>query len=133
MDKFAGLSNGNGMFYPTGFVVALVPSREDAEATAADLREAAFSDVREFAPQEIIDHVSEIKANRSFFDRLTIALSESELSANRALQQVEQGCYTVMTQATDDAAVARARALMRRHNARMTAYWGKWQVNMFDQ
>jgi hypothetical protein len=131
MDKFVGLANDSGMFYPTGFVVALIPNRAEADAAAAALRDKAFSDVREFTPEEIISHTEMIKANRSFFDRLSIALSESEWPAQVALDHVKLGCYTVMAQANDEADVERARALLNEHQARMTAYWGKWQVAVF--
>jgi hypothetical protein len=133
MDKFAGLANNQGMFYPAGFVVALIPNRADADATADDLRDKAFSDVREFSPQEIIDHLAEIKSNQSFFDRLSNALSEAEVPAAIALDYVKQGCYVVMTQAPDDATAARARDLISQHNARLTAHWSKWRVAMFEK
>ncbi len=133
MDKFAGLANGQGMFYPTGFVVALIANRADADAAAEDLRAQSFSDVREFSPQEIIDHVEQIKANRTFFDRLSNALSEAEVPAAIALDYVKQGCYVVMAQASDDATAARARDVISRHNPRLTAHWSKWRVAMYEQ
>ncbi len=132
MDKFSGLSNDSGLFYPTGFVVALIPNAQDASAAAQSLRDAAFADVREFSPQEILDHVDLIKSNQSFFNRLTVAFSEAELPANLALQQVRLGCYTVMAHVDDETAVERARALIKSHNARMIAYWGKWRVMQFS-
>jgi hypothetical protein len=132
VDKFAGLANSAGLFYPTGFVVALIPNRGDADATAEDLRQNAFRDVREFTPQEIIDHLDEIKQNRSFWDRLTNAMSESEMPAQTALQQVKAGCYAVMAQVDDDVELSKARALMHAHNARMTGHWTKWNVRLYN-
>jgi hypothetical protein len=132
MDKFDGLANGSGMFYPTGFMVALIPVRQDADDAATELRNMLFEDVREFSPQEILDHVDQIKANQSFFSRLSVAFSESELPANMALQQVKLGCNTVMVRVDDEAAVQRARALINKHNPRMLAYWGKWRVTQYS-
>jgi hypothetical protein len=133
MDKFAGLANSSGLFYPTGFVVALIPNQTDADATAEELRQNKFSDVREFTPQEIIDHLDQIKANQSFWSRLSTALSESEMPAQTALQQVKLGCYAVMAQVEDDKDVEKARDLMHAHNARMTGHWSKWNVRLFSK
>lgn len=120
------------MFYPAGFFVALMPDGATASAAAADLRDKSFGDVREFTPQELLEHTEQIKANRSFFDRLSVALSESEVPAALALSRVQQGCHAVLAQANSEDDVKRLRELMARHPANMTAYWGKWRVSVYN-
>jgi|GEM_PF-2975689 len=128
MDSNEGIITGSGMFYPKGFVVALVNEPDGTDTIRQHLRDANFDDVRVFNSQEILADVKLIEGRQSFFDRVKMSLSEEGTPREMYLEQIKNGASMVLVRAHSNETIASAQAILKAHGGQRMAYYGEGTI-----
>ena len=124
--KFEGIETDYGLLYPTGFIVAMFATADDAQKTAHALTDAQFSDVRLFSNQELSQHVAALQSQQSFIDRVRVELDESKAASDVFLERVKEGNHAVLVRAEDEDAIQRALPILRPYNPGLMEHYEKW-------
>lgn len=128
MDSIEGILTKTGMFYPTGFVVALIMPPADPQTLGQQLREAGFADVRVFTSKEILADVQRIESKQSFFDRLANSLSEEGTPREMYLERIKQGGTMVLAKADSNAKASEAHAILKAGGGFGIAHYGEGTI-----
>lgn len=125
MDSNEGLITHSGMFYPTGFIAALVKDAGQVGDIRQGLQDANFDDVRVFSAQEILADVKLIEGRQSFFDRIAMSLAEEGSLREAYLEQIRNGASMVLVRTSSDEHIAAAQAVLKAHGGENMVYYGE--------
>jgi hypothetical protein len=113
-----------GTFYPTGYLVATLHDRTDAEHAKWRLEEAGFAEVRVWTGPEVIERHEAFLAHRSVLQRLGGLLHSDERDAlEDYLAAARQDHLFLTIHIPDHHQVERAHALLVEHDVHLMHYY----------
>jgi trehalose-6-phosphatase len=104
-----------GVYYPTGYVVAILPDDETAQQASEALAAAGFSadDVRAHPGQEVVDRHEQFLNDRGTAERMLAAIPSHEREAlDEYIEEAREGSAFVTVQAPQEDRVKRAHAVL---------------------
>ena len=109
-DQDPGLSDRSMVFNPKGFLVAILPSADEADRAAAALRCAGFADrkLRIFTSSQILDDYARYTAQPSLPRRVVAALTDDQETIELYYGHARDGCVALWVHVTDDDDAGRA-------------------------
>ena len=113
MDSLEGIITKTGMFYPTGFITALVMPPNSPDVLGQQLRDAGIADVRMFTSKEILADVERSESKQSFFDRIANSLSEEGILRDRYMDNIKLGGAMIMARMHSDAEAKEAHTILK--------------------
>jgi hypothetical protein len=128
-ERFVGpLANQFGSYYPTGYVVAVLDSRDQAEAAARALREAGRDgeQVRVFGGDEVLATDRQFREERTLAQRVGEFFSSDEGEAQQQyLEAAQRGDTLVTVHAPDLTEAERVAAILTQHGAHGLRHYGE--------
>ena len=113
-----------GTFYPTGYLVAVLHARTDAEHAKLRLQNAGFAEVRVWTGQEVIERHEAFLAHRSVLQRLGSLLHSDERDAlEEYLAAARQDHLFLTIHIPDHHQVERAHPLLVENNVHLMHYY----------
>ena len=126
--RFEGpLANHFGSYYPTGYVVAVLDGKEQAERAAQALRDAghAAGDVRVFTGEEVLGLDRRFREERTLGQRLAGLLPADEGEAQQQyLEAAQRGHALVTVHASELAAAQPVKEILAAHGAHGVRHYG---------
>lgn len=113
-----------GVFYPTGYIVAVFAECARAQAAQAALTAAGFEDTRFWTGQAVLERGATVRAERNVLERVGAHVSGQAAAALAEYVQAAEfhHCF-VTTHIADQAQIAHAHALLAAHNAYLIRYY----------
>ena len=103
-DSDPALSARPRVFAPTGFLVAILPSADEAERAAASLRAVGFADrrLRIFTDRQTLDDHARYAAQKSLSRRVVGALTDDQETLALYHGHARDGCHALWVHVADD-------------------------------
>ena len=122
----------DGMHYPVGHLLGVLPNGDEAEQAAQSLYDAGYSDIVILegpAAREAIESTERAAHPLArAWARLSAYLSDDADAREAALDALGQGHAIVMVHAPSAAQQDQAEGILRAHSARSLAYFGRWAI-----
>jgi hypothetical protein len=118
-----------GVFFPTGYTVAVIDDAAEAHAGRRELIEAGIpgADVHLITGSEAIEIHQEERRQAGLVDKVIGALPTDERSIEEEyLMQADEGSNFLVFRSADESQEARARQVLARHRARHVRHYGGW-------
>lgn len=114
-----------GVFYPKGYLVAVLNDQASAEQVADELRQAGYNQVDIRSAQDVKQRHQAFMAQRTTLQRLGSAFAADEkLALEDYLQAADEDRTFVTAHVLDHADLGRTQAILRVHGASMVHYYG---------
>lgn len=115
-----------GVFYPKGYLVAVLEDEARATAAASDLREGGFADVGTWSGEEVLLNDAKLMSQRSFLQRLeSLVASDEKEAVEEYLDSARQGRHFVTVLAPSPEEMTSAATILRRHEAHKMHHYGE--------
>jgi hypothetical protein len=118
-----------GVFFPTGYTVAVIDDADEARAAARELVEAGVlrTDLHLITGSEALHIHQEERRQASLLDKVISALPTDERSIEEEyLMQADEGSHFLVFRSADATQETRARQALARHGARHIRHYGGW-------
>ena len=119
-----------GVFFPTGYTVAVIDDAAEAHACRRELVDAGVrrADVHLITGSEAIEIHQEERRQAGLIDKVIGALPTDERSIEEEyLMQADEGSHFLVFRAANATQEARARQVLARHSARHVRHYGGWR------
>jgi hypothetical protein len=121
-----------GMHYPLGHLLGVLPDARAAEQTAQSLYAAGFTDVEILEGRLALEDLeSEARAAHPLgyaWERLSRYLSDEDDDRQAVQDSLGQGHAIVMVYASGGAQEEQAEGILRTHGAQALRYFGRWTI-----
>jgi hypothetical protein len=115
-----------GVYYPKGYLVAVIEDEARATAAASDLREGGFADVGTWSGEEVLINDEKLMRQRSFLQRLESLIASDEKEAVEEYREsARQGRYFVTVLAPSPEEMTSAASILHRHEAHKLHHYGE--------
>jgi hypothetical protein len=115
-----------GVFYPKGYLVAVVEDEERANAGAADLREKGFTDVATWSGEQVLSSHEQLTSHRSVLQRLESLIASDEKEAVEGyLDSARRGRHFVTVLAPSSEEMTSASTILHGHGAYKMHHYGE--------
>ena len=128
-ERFVGpLAHHFGTYYPTGYVVAVLDSSDQAKQAAHALYQAGFDadQVRVFTADEVLAVIHRFQQERTLAQRIGHALAADEGEAEQEdLEAAQRGHAFATVHAPNVAEARRVAGMLVQHGAYRVRYYGR--------
>jgi hypothetical protein len=115
-----------GVFYPKGYLVAVLEDEARATAAASALREGGFADVATWSGDEVLINDEKLLSQRSFLQRLESLIASDEKEAVEEYREsARQGRYFLTVLAPSPDEMTSAASILQRHEAHKMHHYGE--------
>jgi hypothetical protein len=122
----------DGLHYPVGHLIGVLPTAEQAEQAAQDLYDVGYTDIEILegpAAQEILESTERAASPLArAWKRLSIYLSDETDAVRVAADALRHGHAIVMVYASGKAQQDQAESILRAHGAGEMTYFGRWTI-----
>lgn len=122
----------DGMHYPVGHLIGVLPNGDEAEQAAQSLYAAGYTDIEVLegsGAQEILDSTERAASPLArAWNRLSIYLSDEDDTRWAASDALSRGHAIVMVYASGKAQEDQAESILLAHGARGLTYFGRWTI-----
>lgn len=118
-----------GVYYPTGYTIAVVDDLAEAQDCATALTDAGIppTDVEVITGEEALDNHRRQRRQARLVGKVLGAVPTDEYNIqSNYLARASEGANFVGYRANDAAQEARARQILAAHHARHTRHFGRW-------
>jgi hypothetical protein len=122
----------DGMHYPVGHLIGVLPTADEAEQAAQSLYDAGCTDIEILegpGAQEILDSTERAASPLArAWKRLSLYLSDEDDALRAAADALRHGHAIVMVYASGKEQQDQAESILRAHGARGQTYFGRWTI-----
>jgi hypothetical protein len=136
MSEITGpLANAFGAYYPTGYVVAVLHERENADHAQAALESGGFArdDVRVFSGAEVLEIDRRYHEQAGLVQRMASHIASDERTAQEEyLAEARHGRNFVTIHAATTEQVHAAQSILKAHGGHQIRYYGNLAITDLD-
>ena len=122
----------DGMHYPVGHLIGVLPTGDEAEQAAQSLYAAGFTDIEVLEGSGAHGFLESTERAASplarAWKRLSVYLSDESDVLRAASDALDQGHAIVWVYASGKAQEDQAESILRVHGARELTYFGRWTI-----
>jgi hypothetical protein len=122
----------DGMHYPVGHLIGVLPTADEAEQAAQSLYDAGYTDIEILegpGAEEILESTERAASPLArAWKRVSIYLSDEEDALRAAADALRHGHAIVMVYASSKAQQDQAESILRAHRAHELTYFGRWTI-----
>ena len=115
-----------GTFYPTGYLMSVVPDQPTADQAKAATKQAGFGEVEVFEGQSVLAHHEKLMDSRTPLERLgSVFGADEKLFQEEYLEKARAGKLILAVHVPDPENIDLLRRTLVEHNASMLRYYAK--------
>ena len=115
-----------GVYYPKGYLVAVVEDEARANAGAADLRAKGFTEVATWSGEQVLSNHEQLTGQRSVLQRLESLIASDEKEAvEEYLDSARRGRHFVTVLAPSSEEMTSASTILHAHGAYKMHHYGE--------